>query len=136
MIKLKITGQEMQGLSRFFQSAIGIAQAEIRGGFDFEVYRVEKNCAVNEVPWIQHSTKRALKVAERNTHIDEFQKAQRKLLLSYNSQFPKKAKTIQLTKAVCYFLLLYLARVEVIAREDYINFIAAKHSDTILKNLS
>lgn len=135
MIRLKMTGKEIKGLSRFFQNAIGVARAEIRGAFDFEVYRVANDCAVNQVPWMQHGAKLSLKIAERHAHIDEFEKAQRKLLLGFDARKENKEKSIQLTKAACFFLLLYMARVEVISRDEYVNFIVQKHADTIMQNL-
>lgn len=136
MIKLKLTGKEIKGLSRYFQNAIEIARAEIRGAFDYEVYRVEKNTMVRQVSWKNDGATRALAVSIRHAQIDEFEKAQKKLLLSYSREKEKKAKTIPFTKSCGYFWMIYMVKVEAIYKaEDYVNFVATNHSGTILKNL-
>lgn len=135
MIKLKLTGKEMKAICVFFQNCISIARAEINGGFEYEVYRMEGNTTTREVSWQTNHAIRTLKVAERHAQIDEFEKAQRKILLSFNIKNQSKAKAVSITKSTGYFFLQYMAKAEATEKEAYINFVMQAQSNTILKNL-
>lgn len=135
MIKLKITSKEMKALSRYLQTCIEIARTEIAKGMDYQVYRVENNKAMREVSWLQADREKyVLRISERHAQIDEFEKLQRKLLLSYDKR-EGKTKTVGITKAAGYFILIYMAKAEAMIKEAYTNLVVSTQANTILKNL-
>lgn len=143
MIKLKMTSREMQALSRFCQISIEIARYEITNGVEIVVRKFDDSCIIKPIAWPKEErSQNILNIADRNAHIDEFERMQRKLLISYDIK-TERTKTIQITKSSGNFLLKYMPKVEhgsyIVTNKTsgmhYVNIVAQTQANVILKNL-
>lgn len=129
MIKLKLNTDEVRSLINFTQTAIGIARDEMENGKDI---MVSQNSII-DIPWEKSErSKNILRIAERNTHIDEFEKLQMRLIVKLTG---KKAKTVTITKVAGYYLLIYMNRSEHYIQNEYTNLVVRTQAGTILKEL-
>lgn len=144
MIKLKISSQEMQALTRYLQIAIEIARYEINNGSEVVISRFSESTFVKCIPWPKESsTQNVLHIVDRNAKIDEFERLQLKFMNKYDKRNITKKKTMDITKSAGSFFIHYMPKVEhayylVNAPKegmDYINFIAQTQANVILKNL-
>jgi hypothetical protein len=136
MIKLKLNSDEIKSLINFLQTGIEIAREEMAEGKDIVAYKAGATNFINDIPWLKSERqKNILRIAERNVHIDEFEKLQLKSIIKIDRNFNKKTKTIAITKAAGYYLLIYMDRAEHYIKNEYTKLVARTQANIILKEL-
>lgn len=144
MIKLKVTSRDMKLLVRYLQICIEISRYEVANGLDIVINKMGDSSYVKHAFWSNEDRgQRALNVSARTAHNDEFEKLQKKLLISFDRRNESKIKTIGITPSCGHFFLLYLPKVEHGASLvpvdtkglDQVIIVAATQANAILKKL-